>query len=93
MGDLKKEFEEKFWHTKHKTFDKFMVSLWNWIEGKIKETRLCEWSEFDDGIFTTTCEKSYQLTNDFTLKENEMKYCPFCGGVISELKKLENKNE
>ena len=45
----------------------------------------CVWDHDDewDDFYETECKKAFTL-NDGTLKSNEMKYCPFCGGIIKE---------
>lgn len=49
------------------------------------EQRSCVWSWMDpgqsDSAYETACGKAY-MTLDGTLEENELKYCPFCGGLI-----------
>ena len=51
------------------------------FERKIK-VKKCEWNHDEDNIFYTSCKNSFQLSNDATPKENEMKYCCYCGEEI-----------
>ena len=46
----------------------------------------CKWGqdpfiELDYGLWNTNCGTEFLLT-DGTPGENDMKYCPFCGGLI-----------
>ena len=42
----------------------------------------CEWKYDDmDDYYETACKNAYCLA-DGTLKDNEHKYCPYCGGLI-----------
>ena len=42
----------------------------------------CAWKYDDiDDYYETACKHAYCLA-DGTLKDNEHKYCPYCGGLI-----------
>ena len=42
----------------------------------------CEWKYDDiDDYYETACKRGYSL-EDGTLKDNDHKYCPYCGGLI-----------
>ena len=42
----------------------------------------CEWTYDDmDDYYETACKNAYCLA-DGTLKDNDHKYCPYCGGLI-----------
>lgn len=52
-----------------------------------KEERVvtgCEWDPDEDGVWNTTCGKSFVL-NDGGPIENDMKYCPYCGLCLDQL--------
>lgn len=45
--------------------------------------KTCEWSEDEDGVWNGTCGMAWELTNG-TPKDNQMLYCPRCGGKLHE---------
>ena len=49
----------------------------------------CEWLRWESGQYETKCGTAFEFTFD-DIKANSFKYCPFCGGVITE--KLANKD-
>ncbi|MGY5391969.1 hypothetical protein [Acinetobacter sp. NigerLNRRAM0016] len=45
----------------------------------------CAWVEsYDGSIFKSSCGHTFELSNDGTLDDNNMKHCCFCGGKIEE---------
>ena len=43
----------------------------------------CEWrSGFDRSVFESSCGHTFELSNDGSLNDNNMKHCCFCGGEI-----------
>ena len=42
--------------------------------------------------YDTDCESSFQFSSD-GVEENEFKYCPFCGRVISAIHETEGADE
>lgn len=52
------------------------------------EDKTCKWQindEYEDGlIYYTGCKMDWYLTNDSTLKNNSMNFCPKCGDKIEE---------
>jgi endogenous inhibitor of DNA gyrase (YacG/DUF329 family) len=53
----------------------------------------CEWDDYSyqDGVWCTTCYKTFDIENMLTPKEIGFKYCPFCSKKIKEIK-LSEKN-
>ncbi len=50
----------------------------------IVEEKVCEWKGDDEfNTYHTQCEKSFQLMEG-TTKDNEMKFCCYCGEKIKE---------
>lgn len=48
----------------------------------------CEWSfDYTHEKWDTTCGEAFILSNDATIEENNMRFCPFCGGHIREAAK------
>lgn len=47
--------------------------------------RTCEWGEEDDGLseWETQCGNAFVL-NDGSPKQNNMNFCPYCGGKLIE---------
>jgi hypothetical protein len=45
----------------------------------------CIWREDSDGYYETVCGRHY-ATNAGTLKDNGIRFCPFCGREIKEEK-------
>lgn len=43
----------------------------------------CVWKveDADDGVWSSSCGEEWQFTGDGPL-ENEMNYCPYCGGQL-----------
>lgn len=68
-----------------------------WIQGKVPDepkagselaaptcSVKCEWHHSRSGeCYETKCGNAFQFTND-GVRENDFKYCPFCGGTIVE---------
>lgn len=44
----------------------------------MSKTEFCEWTEDEDGNWTTECEHIFVL-NEGSPVENEMQFCCFCG--------------
>jgi hypothetical protein len=53
---------------------------------KLKKDDYCGWNlaEEDCDYWSTTCEEEFTL-NEGTLKENRVRYCPFCGRKIKDI--------
>ena len=45
----------------------------------------CVWKQDEDGVWETGCHNMFVL-NDGTPKDNDMKYCPYCGKIVVEEK-------
>lgn len=43
----------------------------------------CEWHRWESGQYETKCDNVFEFTHE-GIKENDFKYCPFCGGSITE---------
>ena len=55
------------------------VALEAYQQGRVAS---CEWTYDDiDDYYETACKNAYCLA-DGTLKDNDHKYCPYCGGLI-----------
>jgi hypothetical protein len=50
---------------------------------KLEEEK-CHWKEDTDGTYETDCGQAYCM-NDGTPKENDMRFCSFCGRVLEEV--------
>ncbi len=53
--------------------------------------RVCKWTPmFEDsyGDYDTSCSSAFTFM-DAGVKENGFKFCPYCGGVIEEIKEAE----
>lgn len=45
---------------------------------------LCVWTLDDhDGSYDTSCGETWEFTTG-TIKDNRVKFCPYCGGRIKE---------
>lgn len=58
-------------------------------KGKKMKTKTCKWEHIVDSYndyYETECGESYCIDNTYDLKENKIKYCPYCGGKIKEVK-------
>jgi len=51
------------------------------INKKREKLEICLWIENEDGYWTTSCEQDYAITEG-NPKENNMKFCHFCGKKI-----------
>ena len=54
---------------------------------KRKKKKVCVWKHDDwdeTDSFETSCDQEFLLTEG-GLKDNQIKYCPFCGKTIEEL--------
>ena len=53
----------------------------------------CKWgmySRFDDGVWGTSCGAEWEFTYGGTPEEHGMKYCPYCGKEVEEIKNEHN---
>ena len=51
--------------------------------GKSQAVPECVWVEsYDGSVFESSCGHTFELSNDGTLDDNNMKHCCFCGGKI-----------
>lgn len=46
--------------------------------------KTCKWSKDEDGVYHTACNHAWEFTAG-DIKENAVKFCPYCGGKIKEL--------
>ena len=55
-----------------------------WLaRAKSKAVPECVWVEsYDGSVFESSCGHTFELSNDGTLDDNNMKHCCFCGGKI-----------
>ena len=55
----------------------------------MSDNNYCEWVYVDNDwdYWETECGEAFDLGNSDTLEENKIKYCPFCGKKIKEVKK------
>ena len=59
----------------------FALSAWQAV--KSQAVSKCIWVErYDGSIFESSCRHTFELSNDGTLEDNNMKHCCFCGGKI-----------
>ena len=59
----------------------FALSAWQAV--KSKAVSVCVWVGIYDGsVFESSCGHTFELSNDGTLDDNNMKHCCFCGGKI-----------
>ena len=62
-----------------------VIWMWDcWIErAKAQAVPECVWVGIYDGsVFESSCGHTFELSNDGTLDDNNMKHCCFCGGKI-----------
>ena len=46
--------------------------------------KVCKWTYDNcDGCYETSCKNMFEFTVD-GIRQNEFKYCPYCGGKIQE---------
>jgi len=49
----------------------------------------CIWKLYDywesNSIFNTSCDNTFEFMNE-GIKENHFKFCPYCGGKITEVR-------
>jgi hypothetical protein len=50
----------------------------------LSQEQKCKWEEDNDANYDTDCGQTFCMT-DGTPKENDFKYCTFCGRVIEEV--------
>lgn len=56
----------------------------------MKAKRTCEWEEDRDGNWETACGEMFVII-DGTPTENSMRYCPYCGNGLKEVRRVEDK--
>ena len=58
--------------------------MWDcWLAAKSQAVPECVWVEsYDGSVFESSCGHTFELSNDGTLDDNNMKHCCFCGGEI-----------
>ena len=49
------------------------------------ESKKCNWSEDEDGVWETECNEAFCFENG-SPHENKANFCPFCGGILIERK-------
>jgi len=52
--------------------------------GAVNET--CQWQNDCDDTYSTECRNNFFFVDENGLKENNFKFCPFCGKEIKEIK-------
>lgn len=52
--------------------------------------KTCRWSADEDGTYFTRCGNAFQFF-DGAPDDNKFKFCPYCGGVLTEKRKKEVK--
>ena len=64
--------------------DKHTQKSWEaWQAAKAKAVPECTWmGAYDCSVFESSCGHTFELSNDGTLDDNNMKHCCFCGGKI-----------
>ena len=69
----------KIWWMKAQTYE-----LWQmWQAAKSQSVTECVWAErYDGSVSESSCGHTFELSNDGTLDDNNMKHCCFCGGKI-----------
>ena len=45
----------------------------------------CVWKEYEDGSFETQCGNYFHF-DEGNIKENDCKFCQYCGGAVKESK-------
>jgi len=55
------------------------------LEQALKAKEKCKWT-YDDDFWDTDCGKAFTIMEG-TPKDNEMKYCPYCGRQIEQVLK------
>ena len=51
----------------------------------------CTWmGAYDCSVFESSCGHTFELSNDGTLDDNNMKHCCFCGGKLIEAQEPAN---
>ena len=54
-----------------------------WKAAKAQAVPECTWmGAYDCSVFESSCGHTFELSNDGTLDDNNMKHCCFCGGKI-----------
>ena len=54
-----------------------------WQAAKSQAVNECVWRGiYDYSVFESSCGHTFELSNDGTLDDNNMKHCCFCGGKI-----------
>ena len=64
--------------------DKHTQTSWEaWQAAKAQAVPECVWvGIYDYSVFESSCGHTFELSNDGTLDDNNMKHCCFCGGKI-----------
>lgn len=55
------------------------------LKGVDSSTTKCQWKVDEDGIYWTGCDGAWEFTTG-NVSDNEMKFCPYCGGQLEEVK-------
>jgi len=51
---------------------------------KIEQPNICRWTSDYDGIWTTSCKVTDWVFEHGTPRDNNMKFCPFCGKTLRQ---------
>ncbi|GHT66457.1 hypothetical protein FACS1894110_10200 [Spirochaetia bacterium] len=51
----------------------------------VKDHETCTWKYFEEGVWHTDCDNAFCFI-DLGPKENHMKFCPYCGKLLEEVK-------
>ena len=69
-----------------------LIEAWNTRPNDAKNCYWIEQSDIEmDGTYETSCKEMWAFTED-GIKENNVKFCPFCGGKITELRESPVEN-
>lgn len=59
----------------------------NTIQTPVSLKEKCRWTfDYDQSMYDTQCDNAFLFVDGARLDEHEFKYCPFCGGEISQVK-------
>lgn len=46
---------------------------------------MCEWTEDEDGCWNSACGRKFEYIEG-TPRENSVRYCPYCGKSLREIR-------
>jgi len=89
------ESKNGVFNTKHQGEEPCLICLLNEKKAQAKSQAVpeCVWVEsYDGSVFESSCGHTFELSNDRTLDDNNMKHCCFCGGKIEAQEKSHESN-